>query len=102
MPGKWSCNLFFTAGSPKISWCVGVYKKQAVSGIQSKVYELIPRTNCSYATHRGKNAGVCIKSLFLEAQAPVTFPSETKESEEIRYKENVQIFAGRLKERPIN
>lgn len=44
-------------------------------------------------------AGVCIKTLFLEAQVPVTFPSETKESEKIRYEENVQIFAGRLKER---
>lgn len=49
-----------------------------------------------------KNAGACIKTLFLEAQAPVIFPNETKESEEIRYEENVQIFAGRLKERPIN
>lgn len=49
-----------------------------------------------------KNAGVYVKTLFLEPQAPVTFPSETKESEEVRYEENVQIFAGRLKERPIN
>lgn len=73
-----------------------------MSGIRSKVYELIPRTNCSYATHREKKAGVCIKTLFLEAQAPVTFPSETKESDEIMYEEKVQIFAGRLKERPIN
>lgn len=49
-----------------------------------------------------KNAGIWVKTAFQEAQAPVTFPRETKESEEIRYEENAQIFAGRLKERPIN
>jgi len=64
-------------------------------------YELIPRTNCSCATHWEKNAGVWVKTAFQEAQAPVTFPSETKEIEEIRYEENTQILAGRLKGRPI-
>lgn len=49
-----------------------------------------------------KNAGVQVKTAFQEAQARVTFPCETTESEETRYEGNAQIFAGRLKGRPIN